>query len=217
MPCRKLRRHNNEGRILNRWRSRSPQNYVNVAFDSAQLQMTNRPWAANARCGACRQEKVSGTNDRIWFLTPFCSPLIVHWPGVTNQGAVCREPVIVMDLLPTLLGATGIELPDDVTFDGLNLTPLLKDPSAKLDREALHFHYPHYYSTTTPVSAVRSRDWKLVRMGGRKGPGNAQWELYDLSKDLSEETNLAKSKPERLTELVELWEKMNGEMVEPLF
>ena len=150
-------------------------------------------------------------------LTPVCSPLIVHWPGVTNQGAVYREPVIVMDLLPTLLGATGIELPDDVTFDGLNLTPLLKDPSAKLDREALHFHYPHYYSTTTPVSAVRSRDWKLVRMGGRKGPGNAQWELYDLSKDLSEETNLAKSKPERLTELVELWEKMNGEMVAPLF
>ena len=42
-------------------------------------------------------------------------------------------------------------------------------------------------------------------------------ELYDLSKDLSEETNLAQSKPERLTELVELWEKMNSEMAEPLF
>ncbi|MFT5303799.1 MAG: hypothetical protein ACI814_004619 [Mariniblastus sp.] len=33
-------------------------------------------------------------------------------------------------------------------------------------------------------------------MGGRKGPGKAKWELYDLSKDLSEKTNLAKSKPE---------------------
>ena len=64
---------------------------------------------------------------------------------------------------------------------------------------------------------MRHGDWKLVRMGGRKGLGKAQWQLYDLSKDLSEETNLAKSKPERLTELVELWEKMNGEMVEPLF
>jgi len=56
-----------------------------------------------------------------------------------------------------------------------------------------------------------------VRMGGRKGPGKSKWELYDLSKDLSEEMNLAQSKPERLTELVERWEKMNSEMAEPLF
>ena len=36
-------------------------------------------------------------------------------------------------------------------------------------------------------------------------------------KDLSEETNLAKSYPQRLAELVDLWEKMNSEMSEPLF
>jgi hypothetical protein len=54
-------------------------------------------------------------------------------------------------------------------------------------------------------------------MGGRKDPGKAPWELYNLSKDLSEESNLAKTNPERLAELVALWEKMNGEMREPLF
>jgi arylsulfatase A-like enzyme len=54
-------------------------------------------------------------------------------------------------------------------------------------------------------------------MGKKFEPGNAKWELYDLSKDISEETNLAASHPERLAELVELWEKMNGEMSEPLF
>jgi hypothetical protein len=41
--------------------------------------------------------------------------------------------------------------------------------------------------------------------------------LYDLSKDLSEENNVAKARPERLAELVSIWEKMNGEMSEPLF
>jgi hypothetical protein len=35
----------------------------------------------------------------------------------------------------------------------------------------------------------------------------SQWELYDLSKDLSEETDLVKEHPERLAELVALWEK----------
>jgi arylsulfatase A-like enzyme len=58
---------------------------------------------------------------------------------------------------------------------------------------------------------------KLVRMGGRKDVGNAKWELYDLSKDLSEETNLARSNPEKLAELITLWEQMNGEMREPMF
>jgi arylsulfatase A-like enzyme len=57
----------------------------------------------------------------------------------------------------------------------------------------------------------------LLSMGKRFESGNAKWELYDLSKDISEENNLATSHPERLTELVELWEKMNGEMSEPLF
>ena len=123
-------------------------------------------------------------------------PLIVHWPGVTTQGAVCREPVIVMDLLPTLLAASGIELPDDVAFDGLNLGPLLRNPSGKLDREALYFHYPHYYSTTTPVSAVRTRDWKLLEYYE-----DNRAELFHLKKDLGETTDLAKQYPERTAQL----------------
>ena len=66
-------------------------------------------------------------------------------------------------------------------------------------------------------AGLRHIDWKLVRMGGRKATGKARWELYDLSKDLSEEKNLARSNPERLAELVELWTKMDSEMAEPLF
>ena len=41
-------------------------------------------------------------------------------------------------------------------------------------------------------------------------------ELYDLSNDISEE-KLAITHPERLAELVAIWEKMNGEMQEPMF
>ena len=135
-------------------------------------------------------------------------PMIVHWPGVTTRGAVCREPVTVMDLLPTLLGAAGIELADDVTLDGLNLTSLLKDTSAKLDREALHFHYPHYYSTTTPVSAVRSRDWKLLEYYEDK-----RVELFNLKEDLGETTDLANQHPERTAQLrkqLQHWRKKVG-------
>jgi len=54
-------------------------------------------------------------------------------------------------------------------------------------------------------------------MGNRRTLSNEKWELYDLSNDISEEKNLANTHPERLAELVAIWEKMNGEMQEPMF
>lgn len=54
-------------------------------------------------------------------------------------------------------------------------------------------------------------------MRRRSKTGSANWELYDLSNDISEQTNLAGARPERLAELVKLWEKWNSEMSEPLF
>src|SRR5262249_39653594 len=89
-------------------------------------------------------------------------PLMVRWPGVTSAKTECREPVNVMDLFPTLLSAAGLAPPADLKLDGLDLTPLLRNPAGTLPREALYFHYPHYYETTTPVGAVRARDWKLL-------------------------------------------------------
>ena len=54
-------------------------------------------------------------------------------------------------------------------------------------------------------------------MGKRNKPDTAKWELYDLSKDISEENNLADSHPQQLAELVAVWKKLNSEMREPLF
>jgi hypothetical protein len=53
--------------------------------------------------------------------------------------------------------------------------------------------------------------------GKRLEPGKAKWPLYDISRDISEEINLAKSHPERLAALVKLWDQMNADMVDPLF
>ncbi|WP_395735631.1 sulfatase [Prosthecobacter sp.] len=115
-------------------------------------------------------------------------PLIIRWPAVTKAG-VCDEPVVTMDLFNTLLGAAG--LPTQAN-DGLDLTPLLKQPESKLKRDALFFHYPHYYHTTTPVSAVRSRDWKLLEFFE-----DDHLELYNLHDDAEEKKDLAKAMPEK--------------------
>ena len=120
-------------------------------------------------------------------------PLIIRWPGITNPGGICDEPVATMDLFNTLLSAAG--LPNEEN-DGLDLTPLLKQPASKLDRDALFFHYPHYYHTTTPVSAVRSREWKLLEFFE-----DQHLELYNLNKDLGEQHDLAKEMPEKANAL----------------
>jgi hypothetical protein len=61
--------------------------------------------------------------------------------------------------------------------DGVDLTPLLNDPSAKLPREALYWHYPHNSPQGgTPSGAIRMGDWKLIEFFG-----DDRRELYRLN------------------------------------
>ncbi len=68
------------------------------------------------------------------------------------------------DLFATILEAAGVAIlaDRDADRDGVSLVPLFRQPEAKLNRPFLAWHYPHYYPTTTPVSAVRSGNWKLL-------------------------------------------------------
>ncbi|MFM1748464.1 MAG: Arylsulfatase [Verrucomicrobiota bacterium] len=123
-------------------------------------------------------------------------PLIVRWPGVTPRGADSSAPVMLGDLFPTLLRAAGRPVPGNI--DGLDLTALLRDPAARLGRDALFFHYPHYYETTTPVGAVRAGDWKLLEYFE-----DGRVELYDLASDPGETRDLAATEPARAAALRE--------------
>jgi hypothetical protein len=52
---------------------------------------------------------------------------------------------------------------------------------------------------------------KILRHSPKK------WELYDVAKDPSETKDLSKEMPEQFDLLYAGWEKINGNMVEPLF
>jgi arylsulfatase A-like enzyme len=125
-------------------------------------------------------------------------PLLVRWPGVTRPHGVCDKPVCSCDLYPTILDAvSGRERPpSSETLDGLSLMPVLKDPNATLPRETLYWHYPHYYPTTTPVSAIRHGRWKLLEY-----LEDERVELYDLEKDLGEANDLSDSMPAKAAQL----------------
>jgi arylsulfatase A-like enzyme len=143
-------------------------------------------------------------------------PLIVRWPGVTRAGGVCSRAVSSIDFYPTILGMAGLsgDSEHNANLDGLSLVPLLRDPTAGLKRDTLHWHYPHYYPTTSPVSSIRRGHWKLLEY-----LEDERVELYDLNKDIGEQNNLAKAMPEKAAELRQhlgAWRKdMNAQMPAP--
>lgn len=145
-------------------------------------------------------------------------PFIVRGPGIAT--GVSHEPVYVADLYPTLLELAGLsgDAAHNAQVDGVSFAPILKDPEARLARNALYFHFPHYYPTTTPASALRAGDWKLIEYYE-----DGRLELFHLKDDLSETNNLAWRQPDRaqalLAQLVD-WRKTIGAVpptVNPVF
>ncbi len=123
-------------------------------------------------------------------------PLIVKYPPLVKAGTVCSEPTISHDFYPTFVELAGGELPANQTIDGLSLIPLLKQPSTKLARQSLHWHYPHYHHGR-PASSIRERDWKLIEY--LDGTGDV--EVYYLPEDIGETRNLVEDKPGRTADL----------------
>ena len=73
---------------------------------------------------------------------------------------------------------------------------MLQNPKAKLNRKAIHWHYPHYNHDLT-FGAIRERDWKLIEYLY----GTGEIELYHITQDLSESDNLAGERKGKFADL----------------
>jgi arylsulfatase A-like enzyme len=107
------------------------------------------------------------------------------------------QPVIALDILPTVLAAVGGVLPTDRPIDGVNLLPFVTGEKKDTPHEALFWRFGQR-------KAVRKGDWKLVQIGEQKP------ELYNLANDIGETQNLAESNLEKLAGLQSAladWEK----------
>ncbi len=121
-------------------------------------------------------------------------PFLIRAPGVTQPGSECSVPVISTDFYPTLLDVAGLDAKPQQTLDGVSLKPLLSGGKS-LDRQSLFWHYPHYSNQGGfPGGAVREDNYKLIE---RIEDGRVH--LFDLSKDLSEQTDLASTMPDRVS------------------
>ena len=136
-------------------------------------------------------------------------PLIVRWPGKVEAGAVEETPVILTDLHPTILAATGLDLNSTIPNDGHNLLPLLKGKE-KLKNRAVYWHYPNFafHRDNRLGSAIREGDHKLIHFYDTDSV-----ELYNLKNDISEKNDLSGKMPQlasRLKNKLKVWLKDSG-------
>lgn len=130
-------------------------------------------------------------------------PFFVRWPGTTCPGSQSSEPVIGMDLFPTLCAMMKAPLPSQ-TLDGQNLAPLMRGQASSLGARSLYWHFPAYLQSyqvwneqrdplfrSRPCSVIRKGVWKLHHYFEDDGV-----ELYNLATDVGEQYNLAFSRPD---------------------
>jgi arylsulfatase A-like enzyme len=109
-------------------------------------------------------------------------PFFVSWPGKLPAGKTYDQPVITLDVLPTALALAGQKPP--ANCDGINLLPHLLGDAKAPPHESLYWRFG-------PQKAVRRGNWKLVDWRDLTEKKNSGWQLYDLSKDLGEQHDLA--------------------------
>ena len=115
------------------------------------------------------------------------TPMIVQWPEKIEAGTTSDLVWSFADVLPTLAEAAVAEAPDGL--DGQSVLPTILGKEQDLANRFLYweFHEKKFHQ------ASRWRHWKAVRSGV-----SSPIELYDLSKDPGETTNVAETNPETI-------------------
>lgn len=129
------------------------------------------------------------------------SPLIAHWPkGLQRKGELEHTPGHLVDLMATAVDLADAEYPtlfhDDRPIhpmEGRSLKPLFRNEP--IERDAIYWEHEGN-------RAIRVGDLKLVAKGAK-----SKWELYDISRDRSEQNNLAAKMPEQVQVLAAKWQQ----------
>jgi arylsulfatase len=152
--------------------------------------------------------------------------MVISWPGHLNNTRVVRQQFHhVADIAPTIYEAAGIEIPirvngvDQMPLDGVSMVYSFFAPKAASHRTKQIFEMSGtaaYYADGWMASSAPVR-----RSSGQAGgPGLSalgRWELFDLTKDYSQSTDVSASHPEKLEELKRrFWTEAATEQILPL-
>jgi arylsulfatase A-like enzyme len=128
------------------------------------------------------------------------TPMIAYWPGKIKAGSENDKAFAFWDLLPTFAELAGIK-PEKGT-DGISFLPTLLGNAQQKTHDYLYWEFHEQGGK----QAIRRGNWKGIKLQvfGAEEP---VLELYDLSKDPSESTNLAAQNPEKMQEFAQLMDE----------
>lgn len=122
------------------------------------------------------------------------APMLARWPGTIAPGTVSGHLSSFQDVLPTMAELTGQPVPEQ--NDGISFLPTLQgEENRQVSHEWLYWEFCKGTSQKIFSQAVRQGNWKAYRESGKKT------EVFDLSEDPYEETNLATENPDKVSEM----------------
>lgn len=129
-------------------------------------------------------------------------PFIASWPAKIKSGQVYGQPVISIDISRTAVEIAGANPTSGNEMEGTNLIPFLTGETSGFPHAALYWRF-------LGTQSIIANGHKLMQIKGNQSP-----QLYDLSKDISEQKNIFKNKPKLANELKNMWEQWNINNVE---
>lgn len=142
--------------------------------------------------------------------------MVVHWPnGIKSKGEVRSQYHHISDIAPTIMEAAGIEKPqyyhgiEQMDFTGVPMNYSFDDPEAPNAKK-------RQYYEMFGNRAIWVDGWKAVCLHANRMPWDINvtlpfeedvWELYNVEEDFSESNDLAEENPEKLQELIEIFEE----------
>ena len=141
--------------------------------------------------------------------------LVVHWPnGIKAKGEIRSQYHHISDIAPTIMEAASVEMPE--TYNSVKQQPL--DGTSMMysfdDADAPNRKERQYYEMFGN-RAIWVDGWKAVTLHAKRMPWDVnvvlpfdqdEWELYQVSEDFSEATNVADQYPAKLEELKQIFD-----------
>lgn len=153
-------------------------------------------------------------------------PMVLRWPAGIQGGRISDALVSQVDLMATLGTLAGAQVPDAAAEDSVDFSRHLRDPEVAGPRDVMvHNTFENQY-------ALRHRQWLLIDAAcGAAHPAPEEWkrkhdlpadsgapvQLFDLSNDPGQKSDLAAAAPERVTAMQEMLKEIRaGDRTAPL-
>ncbi len=150
---------------------------------------------------------------------------IMHWPARIKAGQVSERPVSALDFLPTFCELAETNPPKDLVLDGTSFLPALEGKPLQRKKPLV---WVYYNALNNRRVAMRDGDWKVlaklnigkyntVHSGNAdqvKGATLSDFQVFDLSQDIGEGKDLAKTNPAKLAKLKKKLETHYRELIE---